>query len=125
MLFVCAFAIASGTAAFAYTTDSGSGAGEAQAVTLHTPGAGSASKPTTTSLSLSWGSAPGLPARGGYLVLRSTSSGGPYAKDSSGTCQQGTTVNSAATSCVDSGLTAGTTYYYEIEAAYYDISTPG
>ena len=30
---------------------------------------------------------------------------------------------SAATACTDSGLTAGTTYYYEIEAGYYDVNT--
>ena len=30
---------------------------------------------------------------------------------------------SAATSCTDTGLTGGTTYYYEVEAAYYDIRT--
>ena len=79
-LFVCAFVFASGTAAFAYSTTSVSGTGRAQAVTLATPGAGSASNPAATSVSLSWGASSGLPPHAGYLVLRSTSSGGPYAK---------------------------------------------
>jgi Putative Ig domain len=123
VLFACAFALASGTAAFAYTTVSGSGTGLAQAVALEAPGVGTVSAPTATTLSLSWTPSPGLPAHGGYLVLRSTAAGGPYAKSSSGTCQQDTTIVSAATSCTDTGLTAGTTYYYEIESTYYDVST--
>ena len=123
VLFVSAFVLASGSAAFAYTTTSGSGTGRAQAITLNTPGAGSASKPTTTSLSLSWEASSGLPPGGGYLVLRSTSAGGPYSKVSSGTCNQVITLVSAATSCTDTGLTSGTTYYYEVEAGYYDVAT--
>jgi hypothetical protein len=123
LLFVCAFAVAAGGAAVAYTTTSVQGSGQAQAVTLDSPGAGSAASPTATTLSLSWGTSSALPARGGYLVLRSTSPGGPFQKITSGTCQQSTTVVSAATSCTDSGLTVGTTYYYEVEAAYYDISS--
>jgi hypothetical protein len=121
-LFVCAFVVASGTAAWAYSTTSVSGTGRAQAVTLHTPGAGSASNPAATSLSLSWGASSGLPLHAGYLVLRSTSSGGPYAKVASGTCGQSTTLLSTATGCTDTGLDAGTTYYYEVEAAFYDVS---
>ena len=123
VLFVCAFVLASGTAAFAYSTTPGSGTGQAQAIALNTPGVGSASNPTTTSLSLRWAASSELPPGSGYLVLRSTSSGGPYAKISGGTCQQSTTLVSAATSCTDTGLTVGTTYYYEVEAAYYDLST--
>jgi Putative Ig domain len=123
VLFVCAFVFASGTAAFAYTMAPGSGTGHAQAVTLNSPGAGSASKPTTTSVSLSWEASSELPPGGGYLVLRSTSSGGPYSKVSSGTCNQVITLVSAVTSCTDTGLTAGTTYFYEVEAAYYNLST--
>jgi hypothetical protein len=122
-LLVCAFAVASGAAAYAYTTVAGNGTGQAQAAKLQAPGAGTAAQPTATSLSLSWGASSGLPAKGGYLILRSTASGGPYEKVSSGTCTQDTTLVSAATSCTDTGLTAGTTYYYEVEAAYYDIST--
>ena len=121
-VFVCAFVFASGTAALAYSTTSVSGTGRAQAVTLTTPGAGSASNPGAASLSLSWGASSGLPAHAGYLVLRSTSSGGPYAKVSSGTCEQSTTLLSTATGCTDTGLDAGTTYYYEVEAAFYDVS---
>lgn len=123
VLFVCAFVLASGTAAFAYTTTPGGGTGQAQAITLNSPGVGSASNPTKTSLSLRWVASSELPPGGGYLVLRSTSSGGPYSEISSGTCQQSTTEVSAATSCTDTGLTAGTTYYYEVEAAYYNLST--
>ncbi len=121
-LFVCAFIVASGTAALAYSTTSVSGTGRAQAVTLTTPGAGSASKPTATSVSLNWGASPGLPPHAGYLVLRSTSSGGPYAKVGTGTCGQSTTLLSPATGCTDTGLDAGTTYYYEVEAGFYDVS---
>ena len=123
VLFVCAFIFASGTAAFAYTMAPGGGTGHAQAVTLNSPSAGSASKPTATSLTLTWEASSGLPPGGGYLVLRSTSSGGPYSKVSSGTCNQVTTLVSAATSCTDTGLTVGTTYFYEVEAAYYNSST--
>ena len=123
VLFVCAFVFASGTAAFAYTTISGSGTGTAQAMTLNTPGAGSTSKPTTTSLSLSWGASSGLPPGGGYLVLRSTSSGGSYTKVSSGTCNQVITLVSTRTSCADTGLKVGTAYYYEVEAGYNGVST--
>ena len=64
-----------------------------------------------------------MPPGGGYLVLRSTSAGGPYSKVSSGTCNQVITLVSAATSCTDTGLTSGTTYYYEVEAGYYDVAT--
>ena len=123
VLFVGAFVLASGSAALAYVTTSGSGTGAAQAVTLQPAGAGAAANPTPTSLTLSWGASPGLPSGGGYLVLRSSTSGGPYAKVSSGTCDQTITLVSAATVCTDSGLTAGTTYYYEIEAGYYDVNT--
>lgn len=123
IVFVSAFVIASGSAAFAYSTTPGSGTGQAQAVALDTPGAGSTSNPTPSSLSLSWVASSTLPADGGYLVLRSTSPGGPYAKDSSGNCQQSITLVSQATSCTDTDLTAGTTYYYQVEAGYYDVST--
>ncbi len=123
VLFVGAFALASSTAAFAYTTASGGGTGQAQATTLDAPGVGSASAGTSTSLALGWGASSGLPPGAGYLVLRSTSSGGPYEKVSSGTCQQATTLVSAALSCTDTGLTAGTTYYYEVEAAFYDVQS--
>ncbi len=123
VLFAVAFALATGTAAFAYTTVSGAGNGQAQAVTLQTPGAGQASTPTAATLAISWSPSAGLPPGAGYLVLRSTSPGGPFAKISSGTCQQATTLVSTATSCTDSGLSAGTTYYYEVEADFYDVHT--
>jgi hypothetical protein len=120
---VFAFALTLSTAAFAYTTVSGDGTGQAQAMTLNAPGAGTAAEATSTSLSLSWVTSSGLPPGGGYLVLRSTSSGGPFEKVSSGSCQQATTLVSPAISCMDSGLSAGTTYFYEVEAAFYDIQT--
>jgi Putative Ig domain len=123
IVFVCAFVVASGSAAFAYSTTPGRGTGQAQAIALDTPGNGSASNPTTSSLSLGWVASSTLPAEAGYLVLRSASPGGPFEKVSSGTCQQSITVVSKATSCTDTDLTAGTTYYYQVEAAYYDIST--
>lgn len=122
-VFLGVFVLASGSAAFAYTTTSGSGTGLAQAVALDTPGVGSATQPTTTSLSLAWGASSALPPGGGYLVLRSTSPSGPFEKVSSGTCQQAITLVSTATSCIDTGLSPGTTYYYEVDAAFYDIRT--
>jgi pectate lyase len=42
----------------------------------------------------------------GYIVKRSTTNGGPYAS----------IVTNAATSCVDTGLVNGTTYYYVVSA---------
>ena len=123
ILIVCGFLLASGTAAFAYFTTSAGGTAQAQAITLHTPGSGSATSPTTTSLNLSWGASPGLPAGGGYVVLRSTTNGGPYSQVSGGTCKQSITVVSSVTSCIDSGLAPATKYYYEVEAAYYNVST--
>ena len=122
-LVVCAFVVASGTAALAYGATQVSGTGRAQAVSLGPPSAPSVSSPTTTSLSLHWAASSDLPTGGGYLVLRSTSPDGPYAKVSSGTCAQSITLVSPATSCTDTGLTPGTTYSYEVEAAFYDIST--
>lgn len=123
ILFTCAFAVASSSVAFAFTTAAGNGEGQAQAVQLQTPGAGTATQPGRTSLVLTWGVATNLPSKGVYLVLRSTSSGGPYATISSGSCSQKTTVTSAATSCTDAALAPGTTYYYEVESAYDDAST--
>ena len=123
ILIVCGFLLASGTAAFAYFTASASGTAQAQAITLNPPGSGSATSPTTTSLNLSWGASPGLPAGGGYVVLRSMTNGGPYSRVSSGTCNQSITVVSSTTSCVDTALAPATKYYYEVEAAYSDIST--
>ena len=123
VLFVGAFALASGAEVVAYNTTPGGGTGQAQAVTLSAPGVGSASNPTTTSLTLSWGASSGLPTHGGYVVVRSTSAGGPYSKVSSGTCSQATTLASTATSCTDTGLSPGTTYYYQVEAGYDDGDT--
>ena len=123
ILFTCAFALASGTAAFAYTTVSAGGSGDAQAVQLHAPGAATIAATTATSLSLSWAPSPGLPTDGGYLVLRSSTAAGPYEKASEGSCQQNATIVSSATSCTDTGLLPNTTYYYEIVADYYTVKT--
>jgi len=120
ILFTCAFAVASSSVAFAFTTATGNGEGQAQAVQLPMPGAGTATYPGRTSLVLIWGAATTLPSKGGYLVLRSTSSSGPYARVPSGSCSQKTTVMSAASSCTDTALTPGTTYYYVVESAYDD-----
>ena len=118
VLLACALVLASGSAAFAYFSVSANGTAEAQATTLNTPGAGSATNPTTTSLTISWGAATSNP--GGYQVLRSAASGGPYTAVMSGTCNQSITETSAATSCIDTGLIPGNTYYYEIVTAYFN-----
>ena len=124
-VFVVGFVLASTGAAYGFWTTSGTGSGQAQAVTLNSPGTGSATSPTTTSLQISWGVAPGLPAGGGYKVLRGTTDGGPYAAISGGSCNQTITVTSSATSCTDDDppLVPGTTYYYVVEAVYDDVTT--
>ena len=125
LLAVVGFALATTGAAYGFWTTGANGPGQAQAITLSTPGAGNTSSPTTTSLQINWGAASGLPAAGGYQVLRGTMNGGPYAPITSGTCAQTMTVTSSAISCVDndSVLAPGTTYYYEVESVYYDVST--
>jgi hypothetical protein len=96
-------------------------AAQSQAETLGTPGAGSATAPTATTLALSWGTASPLPSGGGYVVLRAKTSGGPYTAVGTGTCA-GTI---STTSCTDTGLTAGTPYYYEVEAVFDNwVSAP-
>ena len=124
-MFVVGFLLASAGAAYGFWTTSGTGSGQAQAVTLLAPGAGSSTSPTTTSLHISWGAAAGLPAGGGYKVLRGTTSGGPYAALSGGSCAQTSTVTSSATSCTDDDpvLVPGTTYYYVVEGAFDDVAT--
>lgn len=121
VVFVCAFIFAAAGSAYAFwTTSTTNGSGQDQAVTLNTPGAGSATSPTTTSLLISWGASSGLPSHAGYIVLRSTSSGGPFTAISNGSCNQSSTGGSSATSCTDNdtSLTPGTTYFYKVEAAY-------
>jgi len=102
------------------------GDAQSKAVTLATPGSGSVGTATSSSLVINWGASSGLPVGGGYVVLRSTSSGGTYSAISGGTCQQSTTRGSSAVTCTDNdpSLAANTTYYYEVEAAYYNASGP-
>jgi Putative Ig domain len=125
VLIVCALVLASGTAAFAYFMTSASGTAQAQAITLGTPGGGSATDPTPASLNLSWGASSGLPTGGGYVVLRSTSKDGAYSKVSGGECSQSDTAASPTTTCTDNDplLVPGTTYFYEVEAAFLNGST--
>lgn len=123
-LIVCLFIVASSGAAFGFWTTSANGSSRAKAITLNAPGAGSATSPTTTSLVISWGASSNLPAsHGGYQVLRSTTSGSGYSAISSGPCNQSITEGSTATTCTDSGLTPGTTYYYEVVTTYFVITT--
>ena len=59
------------------------------------------------------------------MVLRSTTSGGPYTIVAGGACSQSDTATLPTTSCTDNDptLVPGTTYYYEVEAAYFNGST--
>jgi len=125
VVFVAGFVLASTGVASGFWTTAGNGPGQAQAVTLTTPGSGSATSPTTTSLAISWGAASGLPAGGGYKLLRSTTNDGPYTAISGGSCNQTITVVSAATSCTDDdpALLPGTTYYYVVESVYFNGTT--
>ena len=67
---------------------------------------------SNAAVSLSWNSAAGAAS---YLVSRSTTSGGPYATIASGV---------TATSCLDTGLANGTTYYYVVAATNaYGVSS--
>ncbi len=121
VLLVCGFLVASSGAAFAYWSATASGSASAKATSLSTPGTGTAGSPTTSTLAVSWGASSGLPAGGGYVVLRSTTSGSGFAPVGSGTCS-GTI---ATTSCTDSGLTANTPYFYEVEAVVRNwLSSP-
>jgi hypothetical protein len=81
---------------------------------LNAPGTGSVGTPTQTTLPLSWIGSSGLPSGGGYIVLRSTTSGGPFTAVGTGTCSGLIAVNS----CTDTSLASSTTYYYEVESAF-------
>jgi hypothetical protein len=107
-----AFMGPAGVAFAAWMAPAGSGKGLANGYTLTAPGTGSVGTPTLTTLPLSWVPSSGLPSAGGYQVLRGTTSGGPYTAVASGTCHG--TIH--GTACTDSGLSADTTYYYEVEA---------
>jgi fibronectin type 3 domain-containing protein len=81
---------------------------EASATTLPlppaTPTGVTATPISTNSITVSWNTSPGATS---YHIYRSTSSSGPFP-------MVGTT---PATSYTDTGLSAGTTYYYEVSAA--------
>ena len=114
VLFVCGFVLASGAAAYGYWGVSASGSAESQVVSLVSPGTGTVGAPTSSSLTLSWGVSTNLPPGGGYVVLRSATSGGTYAAVASGTCSG--TLTTAG--CTDSGLNPNTAYFYEVKAVF-------
>ena len=121
VLLVCGFLFASAGAAFAYFSATGTGAGSATANTLAAPGTGSIGTPGAVTLPLSWGASSNLPASGGpplgYEVLRSTTSGGET-QVTTGGCAYSSTSISTTPSCIDSGLTPNTAYYYKVETVY-------
>jgi len=111
-------------AAFAYwvTTDSSHPA-QTVASTLSTPTAGTQNGTATpSSVPIKW-TAPSGYTPTGYTVLRCTgSSCTNFTAISSGTCS-GTI---SGTSCTDTGLSAGTTYSYEVEGRLDNwVSSPG
>ncbi|MFZ0250485.1 MAG: putative Ig domain-containing protein [Acidimicrobiales bacterium] len=59
------------------------------------------------------------------MVLRSTTAGGPFTIVAGGACSQSDTAALPTTSCTDDDpiLVPGTTYFYEVEAAYFNGST--
>ena len=89
------------------TNGSGSSANSTQvnAITAPVAPAGLAATPDNGQISLLWNSSTGAAT---YSVLRSTTSGGPYATVAGGL---------AGTSYTDIGLTNGTTCYYVVTAA--------
>lgn len=91
---------------------SGTGSGSSKAAALGVPSGGAAGSATTSSLALSWTAPSTGVSPTGYTVLRSTTSGSGYAAIASGGCS-GTV---ATTSCTDSGLAAGTQYFYVVAA---------
>lgn len=118
---VTAFVTAAG-AAYAFLTVPASGSGQDQALTLVAPGTGHTSSATSSSLTLSWTDSSNLPTSGGtpdgYEVFRSTTSGSQGSEVTSGGCAAPVAQTTSTTSCTDSGLSANTTYYYEVEAVY-------
>lgn len=75
--------------------------------------AGLAATPNTaTQSTLNWTAAGGATS---YELLRSTVSGGPYTSIASGL---------TTTSFTNTGLTAGTSYYYIIRATYPEVTSP-
>ena len=122
---LCATAGASvlSVSAFAYMTAPATGTSEAQAEVLGAPGDLAAPTTTSSSVALSWAAPANLPAGSGYLVFRSTSPFGAAKLPASsalasGGCASTTTSTSSSTGCTDTGVSAATTYYYEVEAAY-------
>lgn len=66
----------------------------------------------TNSVTLNWQNSPGSVAIT-YRVKRATSSGGPYANITTGTCNNGALT---VTTCVDSSTSPGVQYYYIVQA---------
>jgi hypothetical protein len=76
--------------------------------TLNTPTNPAVGTPTPNSLTITWGDANTSPNESGTEVYRATAAGGPF-----------TLVHTAAanaTSYVDTGLAANTTYFYKVRA---------
>src|SRR5437879_11870295 len=74
--------------------------------TLPAPTRLTTSTASTSQINLSWTASSGATS---YNVLRSTTSGGPYTSIASGVI---------TTSYTNTGLSAGTTYYYVVQAAH-------
>lgn len=120
---VTALATAGGLAG-AYVTLSASGSAQVQVAALRSPGPGQVGTAGATSLPLAWSAAPGLPPGGGYAVYRATSAGGPWAAVAGGGCAEAATEASPTPSCTDTGLDPGSTYWYEVFAAYPGATPP-
>lgn len=92
------------------TTTTGGGGGDTAAPTA--PGSFQASNIQPTSVTLTWTASTGNPVGESitYKVMRSTSTNGTYA-------QVGSTITATPFTLTDSGLTAGSTYYYRVVAS--------
>jgi hypothetical protein len=86
--------------------------GTSAADALQAPGTGSIGTAAATSLPLSWPAPAAGATPSGYIVARSTTSGGTFTAIASGTCSGTITI----TSCTDTGLSSGTPYYYKVRA---------
>jgi TatA/E family protein of Tat protein translocase len=82
----------------------GAATAAAQATSAVSAPNGLSARAGTGQVQLSWGAAPGAST---YQVLRSGTSGGPYARIAS----------TSSTNYSDDGLASGTTFYYAVSAA--------
>lgn len=104
------------TPAVAAWTASGSANGSAAATQLAAPGAPAASSATTSSLSISWTAATAFASGSiGYWVERAPFGGSAWAN----ACGTAETTTTAALSCTDSGLSAGTDYQYRVTSVFH------